>query len=88
MKKVEEKLHKEKLNLEKLIEKRNSINEKIKSKEIEISKYEDMLKKDKFDSINSVLNANGLTIDEIMAAVKNGNLDTLQKKIKNTNSNE
>lgn len=88
MKKVEEKLHKEKLNLEKLIEKRNSINEKIKAKEIEISKYEDMLKKDKFDSINSVLNANGLTIDEIMAAVKNGNLDTLQKKIKNTNSNE
>lgn len=88
MKKVEEKLHKEKLNLEKLIEKRNSINEKIKAKEIEISKYEDMLKKDKFDSINSVLNANGLTIDEIMAAVKNGNLDTLQKKINNTNSNE
>ncbi len=76
-----EKLKKEQDKLSVYKEKREEINKKIKECEEEISKLNEILNQQKFDEATSVLKASGITLEEVLNAVKTGNLNELQGKI-------
>lgn len=78
---VTEKLKKEKKSLDLLMKKKNSYEEKIKVSENRIQKYESIINQHRFDEANSVLSASGLSLEDVMLAVKNGNLTDLQEKL-------
>lgn len=68
-----------KLNV--LQEKRQKLDEKIKESEAKIVKYTLMINQRKFSEVTDVLNVKGLSLEEVMTAIKNGDLLSLQEKI-------
>jgi len=79
---IEEKLKKEEKKLNDLKEKRRVIDEKIKKAENEVEKYNNIINQQKFSEVSHVLTAKGLTLDEIMEAIKSGDMATLQERLK------
>ena len=84
---IEEKLIRERQNLNELEIKRNKKEEKIKERKKIIREYEMMLDQCRLSEANNIITANGLTLEEIMDAVKNGDLISLQEKIKEKKRN-
>jgi fructose-1,6-bisphosphatase/sedoheptulose 1,7-bisphosphatase-like protein len=75
-KKLNERLIKEKERLE--------VHEgKVKRCKDNITKLEEMLRLERFNEAEHVINATGFTLEEIMAAVQGGDFSNLQRKIKN-----
>lgn len=84
--KIEESKSKEKKHLDELYAKRDELNEKIKVSEKKIESYDMMINQKKFSEVSDVLNATGVSLGEVLEAFKNGNLNSLQEKIKVKNS--
>jgi len=79
--KILEAISKTETDLIELKEKRNKLDEKIKVKEKTIEQYKSNLTQLKFSEAQNVFTAKGVTIDEILTAVKNGDFSALQKRI-------
>lgn len=79
--KITEALTKEQEWLAELQEKRVALDAKIKSKEVAIKKYEDMLRQKRFSEAEDVLYATGISLEDVLAAVAAGNVSSLQEKL-------
>lgn len=82
---IKEKLEKDKETLTKLKEKKVKIEEKIKKLEESIEYNTMILDQRKFSEVNNVLEGKALSIDEILKAIQNGDLLSLQEKLENAN---
>lgn len=78
---LREKLEKEEKKLKNLKEQRATLDEKIKKVEKEIEKCTNVLNQQKFSEVTQVLHAKGLTIDEILNAVRTGDVLALQERM-------
>lgn len=79
--KIKECLTNEEQKLALYTEKRDKLNDKISHSEERIRQYRMMLDQKKFNETNTTLDAYGLTLEEIMAAVNSGNFLSLQDKL-------
>ncbi|MEG2813588.1 MAG: hypothetical protein RSA79_03210 [Oscillospiraceae bacterium] len=61
--------------------KRTNLDVKIKQKQALIDNQKELLEHKKFNEATDVLVANNLTLEEIMQAIKNGDVLSLQEKI-------
>lgn len=80
MKDINSRIEKIELELLNLMEKKSTLDEKIKIKEDELEKLKAIKKQKKFDEFSDVLKSKGLSIDEILKAVENNNFSVLQNK--------
>jgi hypothetical protein len=71
----------EQKRLASLKEKRAAIDEKIRKSEGIIQKYTLMQNSAKFSSFTDILQGTGLAFDEILSAIKSGDLLSLQEKL-------
>lgn len=78
---IKEKIKKDEETLNQLREKKDKIEQKISLIEARIQKNKILLNDKKFTEINDVIKAKGLTIEEIMQAVKKGDLLEIQDKL-------
>lgn len=78
---INEKLTKAEKKLQSLKEQRAVLDEKIKKTENEIERCNSIINQKKFSEVSQVLNAKGLTIDEIMRAVQAGDMLSLQERM-------
>lgn len=79
--KIKEKLEKEKIVLAEQEAKKDKIEAKIRCHIKNIKEYEMMLNQHRLSEADSVITATGLTLEEIMNAIKSGDLLSLQEKI-------
>lgn len=79
--KLKENKAKEIKKLEILNEKKSDIDEKIKNAEAQIKKIDVLLNQEKMEEASITLSATGITFDELLEAIKKGDLLTLQEKI-------
>lgn len=80
MKDINSRIEKVELELLNLMEKKSTLDERIKTKEDELDKLKAIKKQKKFDEFSDVLKSKGLSIDEILKAVENNNFSVLQNK--------
>lgn len=80
MKDINSRIEKVELELLNLMEKKSTLDERIKKKEDELDKLKAIKKQKKFDEFSDVLKSKGLSIDEILKAVENNNFSVLQNK--------
>ena len=73
---------KEQKRLIDLQEKRQKLDEKIKASEDKIEKYTLIMNQRQFSEVTDVLSVKGLSLEEVLAAIKNGDFLSLQEKIK------
>lgn len=88
---INEKIEKKEQKLTNLKTERNKLDDRIKKLEDEIERYKNIVTQQKFSEVTQVLKSNGLTIDEIMQAVKSGDMLSLQERLeggKNKNTSE
>jgi len=85
---LSEKVAKARNRVEKLAKQKNELDSKIKKAEADLLKYENMMNQQKFDEMKEVIYAHGLTLEEVQAAVKSGNLSCLQERISVLERNE
>lgn len=78
---VQERLEKAKKKLESLKTQRKEIDENIKKVEANIENYRIIIDRAKFDELSDTLTATGLSLDEIIAALKSGNMAIFQSKV-------
>lgn len=81
MEKIIESRAKEEGKLKDLLVKRQKLDEKIKASEGRIENYTLMINQRQFSQVTDVLNVKGLSLEEVMAAIKNGDLLSLQDKL-------
>lgn len=78
---IKEKIDKDKEALILLKEKKDKLNEKIKKLEERIEKNTTILNDMRFNELNEVIKSKGLNIDEILEAVRAGDLLSIQNKL-------
>ena len=78
---VKERLEKANKKLEVLKAQKKEIYESIKKVESDVSKYQSILDKAKYDELTNVLQFKGLSLEEMVEAVKRGDLLSLQEKL-------
>jgi hypothetical protein len=90
MDKIYEKREKEQEKLKVLKKKREVLDGRIKDSESKIEQYTMMINQKKFSEVTDVISSTGLSLEEVMAAIKKGDLLSLQEKIedKDSKSNE
>ena len=59
----------------------DSIEETIKKTESDVVKYQDILNRAKYDKLTDSLRLNGVTLDDVINALNNGNIQPLQVKV-------
>lgn len=74
-------IEKEQENLEKLRKKKAELDEKIKKSEAKLQEYEMMNNSRKFDMLQGVVKGTGLSVDDIMLALQNGDFLSLQEQM-------
>lgn len=79
--KLTELITKEKNSLKKLYEKRAEIDAKIKKGEAKLQEYEMMSNSQQFGTLTSAISKSGLSVDDLLAAIKSGDLLSLQEKM-------
>lgn len=79
--KIVEIIEAEEQKLVSLKEKRIKLDLKIKQKQALIGKHKSLLEQKKFNEATDVLSASNLTLDEVMTAIRQGNISSLQEKI-------
>jgi len=67
--------------LDKLLEKREAIDAKIKVSKIEIERLKMMRNNQQFNAISNALDEKGISVEDILAAISAGDLLSLQDKI-------
>lgn len=85
---ITDKIKKDKAMVKKLMDKRKDIDEKIKELSNVIEKNEMLLNNEKFNEATKVMNSKGFSLEELLSAVKNGDLTSLQDKIENAEKEE
>ena len=85
MNSFELKKQKETEKLNKLYEKKEEIEKKIEISKALIKKYTTTIEQRKFSEIKDVIHSNGISIEEILEAIKTGDLISLQEKINEKN---
>lgn len=78
---IQEKIKKDQETLTLLKEKREKLNEKIKRVEERIDRNTTILNDMRFTELNNVIRSKGLNIDEILEAVRTGDLLSIQDKL-------
>lgn len=81
IKDLEMKIEKKKTKIEELEAQKIDIDTKIEKLQTEIDKLDNMIYQSRFDEITGVVNAKGLSIDEVLKAIKTGDLASLQKRM-------
>lgn len=81
MNSIEEKIEKDKAVLNDLKEKKSKLEAKIKKVEESIEYNTMLINQTKFNEVNNVIASKGLSFDEIIKAINNGDLLSLQKRI-------
>lgn len=81
---TEELLAAERENLAKLEAKRDDLDKKIRACKANIEKYELIVNADRLKTISATLGQKGVSLDELMLAISNGDLTELQDKLDNT----
>lgn len=79
--KLTELINKERSNLKKLTEKKAEIDAKIKKSESKLQEYEMMSNSQQFGTLTSAISKSGLSVDDLLSALKNGDLLSLQEKM-------
>lgn len=79
--KLTELINKERSNLKKLTEKKAEIDAKIKKCEAKLQEYEMMSNSQQFGTLTSAISKSGLSVDDLLSALKNGDLLSLQEKM-------
>lgn len=74
-------LDKEREKLDKLLEKRKSVEAMIKVTKDNIARYEQMANAKRFDNLADALDAQGISVEDIFAAIRNGDFLSLQEKM-------
>lgn len=74
-------IEKEQENLDKLKKKRADLDEKIRKSEAKLQEYEMMNNSRKFDMLQGVVKGTGLSMDDIMLALQNGDFLSLQEQM-------
>lgn len=80
------KIEKLEMDIEHLLERKNKIDKQIKAKQDKIKDYQSILNQKVFDETNDVLKTNGLSLDELLNAIKNNDLLSLQEKLEEVNN--
>lgn len=80
---IDEKLEKMTLKLEAYINKKNNLDEKIKKLKEEIENLNKVKNSKKFDEVSNVIKVKGISFDDLLKAIENNDLLTLQEKIEN-----
>lgn len=80
---IDEKLEKMNLKLEGYINKKNELDEKIKKLKEEIENLNKVKNSKKFDEVSNVIKVKGISFDDLLKAIENNDLLTLQEKIEN-----
>ena len=78
---VAEKLEREQKRLDKLLEQKGKIDEKIGKCKSEIQKYDALLHQKKFNEAEEVLKIKGISMDDVLAAIRNGDVTALQGRL-------
>ena len=78
---IKEKLEKEQKKLANLIEQKKVIDDKIKKVQREIEQCSSVIKQQRYSEVTEVLESRGLTVEEIMQAVKTGDMLSLQERL-------
>lgn len=87
-KNIQEKLQKEQEKLATLEEKRKDIEDKIKVCKANITKLEMTINNAQMGDILAALKEKGLTVEQMVAAINEGNLLTLQESMENAQKGE
>lgn len=87
MERISEKLEREKQELDKLYKKRDRIIETIRAKESKVQDYENQLRLEKYNSADHVLSMNGLSLDDLLFAIQNNDLSTIQSLMNENKEN-
>lgn len=78
---LKEKIEREEKKLQDLTAKRDELNKKIRRVELNLSNYRLMENDNKLSAMNALAEGVGISVDEIMTALQNGELLSLQEKI-------
>ncbi len=78
---IAEKLEKEQKKLEKLLEQKQKLDDKIAKCRNEIQKANAILHQKKFNEAEEVLKVKGISMDEVVAAIKKGDVSMLQERL-------
>lgn len=79
---MNEKLKKKRDKLKDLYEKKEALEASIAKTEAEIKDLELIQLKKEFDETKEVISSNGLSLEEVLNAIQNNNLSSLQDKIR------
>lgn len=74
-------LNKERAKLDRLTEKRKNIDAEIKTTKDNIARYEQMANAEQYNTLSNALDAQGISMEDILAAVKSGDFLSLQDKL-------
>lgn len=80
-KNLNDKIVAEEQKLNALIEKRKDIDEKIQAIEADLEKYRLMVNNAKFVELQKASTDIGVSVEDVLAAIQEGNLTSLQNKI-------
>lgn len=78
---IAEKLEKDQKRLEKLLEQKQKLDEKIAKCRNEIQKGNAILHQKRFNEAEEVLKVKGISMDEVLAAIKKGDVLSLQERL-------
>ena len=81
-------IEKEKKNLEKLTARKKELEEKIKKSEAKLRGYEVMKNNDTFNVLSGIVQEKGLTVEEVLSALQNGDLLSLQEQMESSDKQE
>lgn len=85
---IKEKLIKEEAKLENLLKQKKTIDTKIANVKAEIERCNNIINQQAFNELSDVLSVKGITLDDIMSAIKNNNLASLDTLVSaNANDN-
>lgn len=81
IKEIEDKLHKEEASLQDMLVKRDKLNKKIETKQGKINELVSIIERHKYSEISKELEGTNISVEELLIALKSGNLNELQNKI-------
>lgn len=88
VKEIETKIEKKKAKIAELETQQIEIGNKIEKLQTEIDKLNNIIYQSRFDEITDVVSAKGLSIDDVLKAIKDGDLIALQKQMEDYKRDE
>lgn len=81
-------IEKEESNLKRYKAKRAEYDEKVRKSESKLREYKTMQNSEKFNDFSAIVQKNGLSVEDILTALKNGDLLSLQEQMENAQQAE